>query len=123
METVIEANKENYYLSLRSTQQTIRSDKQNWKPLFAFFLKIMMKQKDNLAFKINEERKLRENLPALSRGIMQLASINEEVTVRDLEAATGANRNTIKAHLKKLVEQEYLLAFGKGSGARYEVMR
>ena len=123
METVIEANKENYYLSLRRTQQTIRSDKQNWQPWVTFFLKTMVKQKDNLAFKIDSERKLRENLPALSRSIMRMASTNEEVTVRDLESATGANRNTIKAHFKKLVAQEYLLAVGKGRGARYKIKR
>ena len=123
METVIEANKENYYLSLKRTQQTIRSDKQNWQPWVIFFLRTMVKQKDNLAFKIDGERKLRENLPALSRSIMRMASTDEEVTVRDLEAATGANRNTIKAHLKKLVAQEYLRAVGKGRGARYKIKR
>ena len=123
METVIEANKENYYLSLRRTQQTIRSDKQNWEPWVIFFFNTMVKLKNNLAFKIDGERQLRENLPALSRSIMRMASTDEEVTVRDLEAATGANRNTIKAHLKKLVAQEYLIAVGKGRGARHEIKR
>lgn len=119
MESVIEANKEGYYLALRRTQQTIRTDHQNWEPWVAFFLKAMVKQKDNLSRKVKEERVLRESLPALSRAILELATARSEITVREIEEATQANRNTIKAHLKKLADQEYLIAVGKGRGARY----
>jgi len=121
METVIEANKENYYLALRRTQQTVHTDEQNWEPWVVFFLKTMVKQKDNLAAKVKEERYLREALPALSRSILDMANTRGEITVREIEAATSANRNTIKAHLKKLAEQDYLVAIGKGRGARYTV--
>lgn len=123
METVIEANKENYYLALRRTQQTIRTESQNWEAWLTFFLKTMVKQKDNLAFKVKEERSLREALPALSRTILEMANTRSEITVREIEDATQANRNTIKAHLKKLAEQEYLVAVGKGRGARYTVKK
>jgi Fic family protein len=119
METVIEANKENYYLALPRTRQTIRTENQNWEPWVTFFLKTMVKQKDNLAHKVKEERSLREALPALSRTILELASARGEITVREVEDATSANRNTIKAHLKRLAEQDYLVAIGKGRGARY----
>lgn len=123
METVIEANKENYYLALRRTQQTIRTDEQNWDPWVAFFLKTMVKQKDNLAAKVKKERYLREALPALSRNILEMVNTRGEITVREIEITTSANRNTIKAHLKKLVEQDYLVAVGKGRGARYTVQK
>jgi Fic family protein len=123
METVIEANKENYYLALRRTQQTIQTDLQDWEPWVVFFLKTMVKQKSNLAAKVRDERQLRESLPALSRSILELANRREEVTVREIEDATGANRNTIKAHVKKLAEQDYLLALGRGRGARYTLKR
>ncbi len=123
METVIEANKENYYLALRRTQQTIRTDEQNWDPWVAFFLKTMVKQKDYLAAKVKKERYLREALPALSRNILEMVNTRGEITVREIEITTSANRNTIKAHLKKLVEQDYLVAVGKGRGARYTVQK
>src|SRR6266849_7034242 len=67
MESVIEANKDNYYLALRRTQQTIRKEEQNWEAWLVFFLKTMAKQKDNLAAKVKEEQVLRASLPALSR--------------------------------------------------------
>ena len=37
MESVIEANKDNYYLALRRTQQTIRKEKQNWESWLRVF--------------------------------------------------------------------------------------
>lgn len=119
MESVIERNKDNYYLALRRTQQTIRKEEQSWEPWLVFFLKTMAKQKDNLAAKVKEEQTLRGSLPALSRQIMELVKTRGEITVKEIENSTGANRNTIKVHVKKLAEQQYLQHIGKGRGARY----
>ena len=119
MEGVIEANKDTYYLALRRTQQTIRTRKQNWESWLVFFLKTMVKQKDNLAAKVRQEQSLRVSLPALSRQIVELAKTRGEITVKEIGTATNANRNTIKVHIKKLVEQNYLVQAGKGRGARY----
>jgi Fic family protein len=121
METVIEQNKDRYYLALRRTQQTIRKEGQNWEAWLVFFLKTMAKQKDNLAAKMQEEQALRASLPALSRQILELVKTRGEITVKEIEDSTGANRNTIKVHLKKLSEQQYLAHLGKGRGARYAI--
>jgi len=85
------------------------------KPGWCFFLKTMAKQKDNLAAKVKEEQALRSSLPALSRQILELAKTRDEITVKEIEDTTGANRNTIKVHVKKLAEQHYLLQVGKGA--------
>jgi Fic family protein len=119
MESVIEANKDNYYLALRRTQQTIRKGKQNWEYWLVFFLRTMVKQKNNLAAKVKEEQALRSSLPALSRQILELAKMRGEITVKEIEESTGANRNTVKAHLRKLASDNYLVQVGKGRGARY----
>ena len=79
-----------------------------------FFLKTMAKQKDNLAAKVKEEQALRASLPALSRQILELAKTRGEITVKEIEDSTGANRNTIKVHVKKLAEQHYLAAGRQG---------
>jgi len=121
MESVIERNKDSYYLALRRTQQTIRNPEQNWEPWLVFFLKTMSKQKDNLAAKVKEEQTLRASLPALSRQILELAKTRAEIAVKEIEDSTGANRNTIKVHLKKLAEQNYLTQIGKGRGGRYAI--
>lgn len=119
LESVIEANRDGYYLSLRRTQKTIWTDKQDWYPWILYFLKIMIKQKNNLANKVKEEQALRLALPAISRQILELVNARGEVTTQDIVNSTGANRNTIKAHLKKLTEQGYLKLIGEGRGVRY----
>jgi Fic family protein len=69
-------------------------------------------QKDNLAAKVKEEQSLRALLPALSRQIQELAKARGEITVKEIEDGTGANRNTIKTHLKKLAGEAYLAQVG-----------
>src|SRR6187551_2757313 len=71
-----------------------------------------------LATKIQEE----QYLPALSRQIIELARIHGEISVKEIQDSIGANRNTIKAHLKKLTELHYLKRLGKGRGVRYVIM-
>ena len=119
MESIIERNKDSYYLALRRTQQVIRKGEQNWEPWLVFFLKTLAKQNDNLAAKVKEEQSLRASLPALSRQILELVKTRSEITVKEIEESTGANRNTIKVHVKKLAEQQYLRQVGQGRGARY----
>ena len=94
---------------------------QNWEAWLVFFLKTMAKQKDNLAAKVKEEQALRSALPALSRQILEMVKTRSEITVKEIEESTGANRNTIKVHVKNLAEQHYLRQVGKGRGARYTI--
>jgi Fic family protein len=115
METVIEANKDSYYLALRRTQQTIRKGEQSWEPWLVFFFKTMAKQKDTLASKVKDEQALRSSLPALSRQILELAKTRGEITITEIEDSTGANRNTIKVHLKKLAGAALPGAVGQGT--------
>jgi Fic family protein len=123
MEFVVERNKDSYYLALRRTQQTIRKQTQSGEPWLVFFLKTLAKQKDNLAAKVKEEQEqvLRASVPPLSRQILELVKTRDEITVKEIEGSTGANRNTIEVHAKKLAEQHYLAQAGKGRGARYMI--
>ena len=60
-------------------------------------------------------------LPPLSMEIVQIARRHGKVTVRDAQKMTGANRDTIKAHIKELVRRGRLKMFGVGKGTWYEV--
>ena len=44
LESVIELNKEAYYLALRQTQGTIRTDAPDWQPWLVFFLRSLAEQ-------------------------------------------------------------------------------
>lgn len=119
MESVIEQNKENYYLALRKTQGTIRSDYPDWQPWIEFFLNTLQKQKQRLQVKLERERIIVSKLPELSIQILELAKSQGRVTNAMVSDATGKSRNTIKQHLRSLVESNYLNQHGTGKGTWY----
>ncbi len=121
LESVIEQSKEGYYLALRNTQGTIRSDTPNWQPWALYFLRALKKQKQRLETKIAREQILLQNLPALSVQILELAKTQGRMTVSQLVELTGANRNTVKKHLQSLVADKRLAQHGKGKGTFYSV--
>ncbi|MEK7392388.1 MAG: Fic family protein, partial [Fibrobacterota bacterium] len=56
LESVVEQNKEAYYLALRQTQGTIRTESPNWQPWLEFFLTSLSEQVRKLETKIDRER-------------------------------------------------------------------
>ena len=119
LETVIEQSKDAYYLGLRQTQVTIRTDTPNWQPWLIFFLKSLQQQKARLAEKIERERIILGDLPELSVQILELCRGRGRVTVADAAKVTGANRNTIKDHLKALTHAGHIEKHGGGRGTWY----
>jgi len=121
LESVIEANKHNYYLALRQTQGTIRTDAPDWQPWVTFFLEALCKQKKKLASKIKRERLILGDLPELSVQILQIAREHGRVTVNDAAKTTGSSRNTIKDHIKRLHNNGHLARHGAGRGTWYSL--
>ena len=121
LESVIEFNKEAYYLALRQTQGTIRADAPNWQPWLAFFLRSLAEQVRRLEKKVEREKLLLASLPELSLQIVEFAREHGRVTIGDVIRLTGASRNTLKAHFRKLVERGHLGQQGSGRGVWYEL--
>jgi Fic family protein len=119
LESVIEQSKEGYYLSLRRTQGTIRTDTPDWNPWLEFFLRALQSQKQRLERKMERERIMLAALPELSVLILELAREHGRITVAEAVRVSGASRNTIKDHLKALAEQGHLTLHGAGRGAWY----
>ncbi len=119
LESVIEQSKDTYYLGLRQTQGTIRTDAPNWQPWLIFFLRSLQQQKARLAKKIAWERLILGDLPELSVQILELCRDRGRVTVADSVKVTGANRNTIKDHLKALMRAGHIEKHGGGRGTWY----
>jgi Fic family protein len=119
LESVIEQSKESYYLSLRRTQGTIRTEAPDWNPWLEFFLRALQSQKRRLEKKMERERILLAALPELSVLILELAREHGRVTMAEAVRVSGFSRNTIKEHLRALVEQGHLTLHGAGRGAWY----
>ncbi len=122
LERVVEENKDGYYRALRSSQGGIRTQDENLDPWTLFFLKALKAQKANLARKLDREKEL-VRLPALSSEILQVVEERGRLTMVEAVALTGANRNTLKVHLRRLVQQGRLAQHGTGKGTWYSLAR
>ncbi|WP_296481566.1 Fic family protein [Rhodoferax sp.] len=121
LESVIEFNKEAYYLALRQTQGSIRTDAPNWQPWLVFFLRSLAEQVRRLEKKVERERIVLATLPELSLQIVEFAREHGRVTIGDAIKLTGASRNTLKQHFRNLVEHGHLNQHGSGRGVWYEL--
>ena len=121
MESVIELNKEAYYLALRQTQGTIRAEAPNWQPWLVFFLRSLSEQVRRLEKKIERERLVLAVLPDLSLHIVEFAREHGRITIGEAIKLTGVSRNTLKVHFRNLVGRGYLNQQGSGRGVWYEV--
>lgn len=121
LESVVERRKEAYYLALRRTQVTVRTEEPDWQPWLEFFLRALQHQKARLEKKIERERLVLGDLPELSVSLLELTRERGRITVAEAAKLTGANRNTIKDHLSALTDAEHLQRHGKGRGTWYSV--
>ena len=121
MESVIEQSKEAYYLALRQTQGTIRSDAPNWQPWLAFFLRSLAEQVRRLEKKVEREKLVLAVLPELSLQIVEFAREHGRITIGEAIKLTGVSRNTLKQHFRVLVERGHLNQRGSGRGVWYEL--
>ncbi len=119
LESVIEKRKEAYYVALRRTQATIRTQTPDWQPWLVFFLNSLQQQKAWLEKKIERERLILGELPMLSVQMLELCRERGWVTVAEVVKVTSASRNTIKDHLKALTRAGHLVQHGAGRGTWY----
>ncbi len=118
LERVVEENKSEYYRALRSAQATLEADQSRLDDWLTFFVRCLAKQKEALEQKVNRERLMAPSAP-LSEKIMDIVRKHGRVTVREAASLTGANRNTIKDHLKQLLKTGHLTRRGRGRGTWY----
>lgn len=119
LERVVEENKDEYYRTLRRAQATLDRGESQLPEWTEFFVGCLVKQKDVLARKVEKERLLAPLAP-LSEELLGIVRSRGRVTVREAVALTGANRNTLKEHLKQLVKANHLVQLGRGRGTWYE---
>jgi Fic family protein len=119
LESVIEQNKEAYYLALRQTQGTIRTESPDWQPWLVFFLRSLAEQVRRLEMKVEREKILLATMPELQLQIVEYAREHGRVTIGETITLTGASRNTLKQHFRALVDRGTLDQHGKGRGVWY----
>ena len=121
LESVVEQNKEAYYLALRQTQGTIRTEAPNWEPWLLFFLRSLAEQARRLEKKVEREQIVLAAMPELQLQIVEFAREHGRVTIGEAIKLTGASRNTLKQHFRVMVERKTLNQQGSGRGVWYNL--
>ncbi len=119
LERVIEDNKDAYYLALRRAQSALDKEVGRLGEWISFFLRCLAGQKQGLEKKLERERLMGELAP-LSEKLLQIARDHRRLTISSAHKITRANRNTLKVHLRRLVEIGHLAQHGRGRGTWYE---
>jgi Fic family protein len=116
LESIIEQNKEAYYLALRRTQTTWRESAADWPAWLLFFLRSIRQQITRLQQRLDANR---PQLSPLARQLAALFETRETLTNAEAVALTGANRSTLKSKFAELISAGLVEAHGKGRGVYY----
>lgn len=120
LESVIEKNKQAYYIALRRTQGSLKADTQDWLPWLRFFMTALKRQKDHLSVKLTELQGARfEGLSKESIAILEYVAREGRITTAQALELVSIPRPTVRLRLTQLVEAGHLRVQGKGRGAFY----
>lgn len=119
LESVIEKNKEAYYLALQRTQRTLKNEPVDWHPWLHFFVTSLKRHKDHLIQKTKISSAY-AHLPKESVLIMEYVETHQRITINEAsEMIDTVSRATIKNRLNDLVKDSFLTRHGKARGTWY----
>ncbi len=120
VESLIESHREGYLESLMQSRARLWSDGADLEPWVSFFLHILDSHREQLEVRVELERRS-TNFSPLQREIMETVREHGSVDAALLIEATGANRNTLKDNLRRMVDRGLLEKTGQRRGTRYRL--
>ena len=117
-EQIIERRKDEYYLALRKSQETFKTDRDTISPWLNFFLSVVREQATK-ALSYLEEEKVEDNLSPKQYEVWKHVSSVGEAAPGEIVKATGIALGTVRQALNSLVELGKVKRVGRGRGTRY----
>jgi Fic family protein len=117
-EKLVEDNKNDYYLSLRRSQKTFGSKKEDIGVWLDFFLDILLKQSE-MAIQLFEAEDIEKLMSKKQIKVWQYLQKVSEATPMELSLKTNVARPTINQILNKLLELKKIERIGLGRSTRY----
>jgi Fic family protein len=117
-EKFVEDNKPEYYLALRQSQKTFKTDKEDITPWLDFFLTIFLKQSEiaiGLLSKENIERLLTQKQLAVWNYLQKV----ESSTPREISEQTKVAYPTVRQAIDKLMRLKKIERIGQGRSTSY----
>lgn len=117
-EQIVERRKDEYYIALRKSQETFKTDHDTISPWLNFFLSVV-KEQATKALSYLEEEKVEDTLSPKQFEVWKYLSSVGEAAPGDIARATGIVPVTISQALDRLIELGKVKRIGRGRGTRY----
>jgi Fic family protein len=117
-EQIVERRKDEYYLALRKSQETFKTEHDTIIPWLNFFLSVIKEQATKALVYLQEE-KFEDTLSPKQLEVWKYISSKGETSPADIAKATNIEITTVRKALGRLVELEKVKRTGRGPGTRY----
>jgi len=118
-EKLIEDNKPEYYLALRKSQKTLRTEQPDITYWLNFFLDILLKQ-SQMALNLLTQENIETILSPKQLLVWNYLQSVNEVTPMEISKNTHVPRPTINQIINKLLDLNKIQRIGQGSTTRYK---
>jgi len=120
LESRMEQLREVYHVALSQGQFRLWTPEANPEPWLDYFLQVLDAHRERIEATVALEREATD-YPPLQRRILETVREHGNVDAALLIKATGANRNTLKDNLRRLVTRGVLEKSGQRRGTRYRL--
>jgi Fic family protein len=117
-EQIVERRKDEYYIALRKSQETFKTEQGTISPWLNFFLSTIHEQATKALAYLQEE-KIEDILSPKQYEVWKYLSEAGEASPGEIIKATSIVRGTVKQVLDRLVELGKVKRVGRGRGTRY----
>ena len=117
-EKLIEDNKPDYYLALRRSQKTIKTDRENVSPWLEFFFEVVLKQAQ-MAVDLLSAENLEKLFSPKQLAVWNYFQKTGEAAPGEIALKTGVARPTVNQALEKLLKLKKIERLGLGRSTRY----
>jgi Fic family protein len=117
-EKLMEDNKPDYYLALRQSQKTLKTDNPNLAPWLEFFLTILLRQ-SQMANGLLTSENIETLLSHKQLAVWEFLQTVDVATPQEISVKASVARPTVNQILNKLLKLGRIERIGEGSGIRY----
>ncbi len=117
-EQLVEKRKDEYYIALRKSQETFRTEHDTISPWLNFFFAVV-KEQATKALVYLEEEKVEDTLSPKQYEVWKFISGVDEASPSDIMKGTGIVMPTVRQGLDRLIELGKIKRIGRGRGTRY----
>lgn len=122
LEHALESTRERFYEAFDASQTRIWTGEADLEPWLTYCMDVLDQHAGEVSALVAAEREATEFSP-LQRAIVDIVRRHGTAEAGLLISTTGANRNTLKDNLRRLVERGVLEKMGARRGTRYRISR